>query len=267
MSDSLIRHFRLTSHPFGRDASPAALHRHRGFLEAYERLRYTIELDGLSALVAEPGCGKSLLLGHVAAEQQKLGTQVHYLAHSTVGPFGLLNVLLRKLGQSPRRSRAETAQSISQAMLEDKRKHLLILDEAHILPDPTLEDVRLLTIADFDRRSPFVLILAGHPCLDDRLAEPTHHALDQRITTLARLSPLSLDETREYVTLRLAACGARAQPLFDDEAVTALFDGSAGVPRRLNRIASAAMIVAASRKKQLIGAQDVLDARLDRGRS
>lgn len=267
MSDSLIRHFRLTAHPFGRDAAPAALHRHRGFLEASERLRYTIELDGLSALVAEPGCGKSLLLGHVAAEQQKLGTQVHYLAHSTVGPFGLLNVLLRKLGQSPRRSRAETAACISQAMLEDKRKHLLILDEAHILPDATLEDVRLLTIADFDRRSPFVLILAGHPCLDDRLAEPTHHALDQRITTLARLGPLSLDETREYVTLRLCACGARAQPLFDDDAVTALFDGSAGVPRRLNRIASAAMIVAASRKKQLVSAQDVLDARLDRGRS
>lgn len=267
MSDSLIRHFRLTAHPFGRDAAPAALHRHRGFLEASERLRYTIELDGLSALVAEPGCGKSLLLGHVAAEQQKLGTQVHYLAHSTVGPFGLLNVLLRKLGQSPRRSRAETAACISQAMLEDKLKHLLILDEAHILPDATLEDVRLLTIADFDRRSPFVLILAGHPCLDDRLAEPTHHALDQRITTLARLGPLSLDETREYVTLRLCACGARAQPLFDDDAVTALFDGSAGVPRRLNRIASAAMIVAASRKKQLVSAQDVLDARLDRGRS
>jgi type II secretory pathway predicted ATPase ExeA len=267
MSDSLIRHFRLTAHPFGRDAAPLALHRHRGFVEAYERLRYTIELDGLSALVAEPGCGKSLLLGHVAAEQQKLGTQVHYFAHSTVGPFGLLNVLSRKLGQSPRRSRAETAQYISQAMLEDKRKHLLVLDEAHILPDATLEDVRLLTIADFDRRSPFVLILAGHPSLDDRLAEPTHHALDQRITTLARLSPLSLDETREYVTLRLCACGARAQPLFDDDAVTALFDGSAGVPRRLNRIASAAMIVAASRKKQLVGAQDVLDARLDRGRS
>ena len=102
MSDSLIRHFRLTSHPFGRDASPAALHRHRGFLEAYERLRYTIELDGLSALVAEPGCGKSLLLGHVAAEQQKLGTQVHYFAHATVGPFGLLNVLARKIGQAPR---------------------------------------------------------------------------------------------------------------------------------------------------------------------
>jgi general secretion pathway protein A len=267
MSDSLIRHFCLTEHPFGRNAPAAAVHRHRGFTEAHQRLRFTTELDGFSTLVSDPGCGKSLLLGHFAAEQQQLGCRVHYLAHASVGPFGLLNVLCRKLGRAPKRSRAETAQCISQVMLEDERKHILVLDEAHLLPDDTLEDVRLLTIGDFDRKSPFVLLLAGHPCLDDRLAEPTHHALDQRITTIARLAPLSLDETRDYVCLRLAACGSRSQPLFEAAALDALFDASAGVPRRLNRIASAAMIVAASRRKQLIDAQDVLDARLDRGRS
>ena len=78
---------------------------------------------------------------------------------------------------------------------------------------------------------------------------------------------MSLEETRDYVKLRLAACGARAQPLFDADAVSALFDASAGVPRRINRLATAALIVAASRKKQLVCAQDVLDARLDRGRA
>jgi len=267
MSDSLLRHFRLTSHPFGRDSPRTALHRHRGFVEALERLRFTVELDGISALVAEPGCGKSLLLGQLADELQTRGVVVHYFAHATVGPFGLVNVLARTCGLAPRRSRAETAQALSQALVADERKHLLVLDEAHVMPDDTLEDVRLLSIADFDRKSPFVLILAGHPALDDRLAEPTHHALDQRITTVARLAPLSQDETRDYVRLRLDACGARNQPLFDDDAVAALFDASAGVPRRLNRIASAAMIVAASRKKNLISAQDVADARLDRGRA
>ena len=129
------------------------------------------------------------------------------------------------------------------------------------------EDVRLLSIADFDRKSPFGLILAGHPVLDDRLAEPTHHALDQRITTVARLAPLSLDETRDYIRLRLDASGARGQPVFDDDAVAALFDVGAGVPRRLNRAASSAMIVAASRKKNTVAAQDVHDARVDRGRA
>ena len=66
-----------------------------------------------------------------------------------------------------------------------------MIDEAHALPDATLEDVRLLTIADFDRKSPFLLLLAGQPGLDDRLAEPSHRALDQRITTIARLQPLT----------------------------------------------------------------------------
>lgn len=267
MSDSLVRHYHLNEHPFGRNTPPGAVHRHRGFVEARQRLRFTIELKGLAALYSEPGCGKSLLLGDVAAEHQKRGGQVHYLAHATVGPFGLLNVLCRKLGHAPRRSRAETAQCVSQVMLDDERQHLLILDEAHLMPDDSLEDVRLLSIADFDRKSPFVLVLSGHTSLDDRLAEPIHHALDQRITTVARLAPLSLDETRDYIKLRLAACGARSQPLFDDEAISALFNASAGVPRRLNRIATAAMIVGASRKKQILSAQDVQDARLDRGRA
>lgn len=267
MTDSLLRHFRLTQHPFGRDAPKTALHRHRGFAEAFERLRLTVEIEGISALVSEPGCGKSLLLGQLADDLQKQGLAVHYFAHATVGPFGLVNVLARKVGLAPRRSRAETALAVSEALLEDKRKHLLVLDEAHVMPDDTLEDVRLLTIADFDRKSPFLLVLAGHPCLDDRLAEPVHHALDQRITTVARLAPLSSDETREYVRVRVDAAGARGQPLFDDDAIAALFDVSAGVPRRLNRCASAAMIVAASRKKQLIAAQDVHDARIDRGRA
>jgi MSHA biogenesis protein MshM len=264
---SLLRHFRLTDHPFGRNAPKAGLHRHRGFAEALERLRFTVELDGISALVADPGCGKSILLGQLADELQKQGLVVHYFAHATVGPFGLVNVLARKAGIAPRRSRAETAMAVSQKLLEDERKHLLVLDEAHVMPDDTLEDVRLLSIADFDRKSPFGLILSGHPVLDDRLAEPTHHALDQRITTVARLAPLSLDETREYVRLRLDGAGARGQPIFDDDSIAALFEGAAGVPRRLNRVASAAMIVAASRKKHVISAQDVHDARLDRGRA
>jgi len=267
MTDSLLRHFRLSSHPFGRDTPRGALCRHRGFAEAHERLRYTVEIDAIAALVSEPGCGKSLLLGQLADDLQKQRIVVHYFAHATVGPFGLVNVLARKAGVTPRRSRAETALALSEALLEDERKHLLVLDEAHMMPDDTLEDVRLLTIADFDRKSPFGLVIAGHPTLDDRLGEPTHHALDQRITTVARLAPLSLDETREYVRLRLDAAGAKAQPVFDDDSVGVLFDTTAGVPRRINRIASAAMIVAASRKRNLVAAQDVHDARVDRGRA
>lgn len=264
----LLHHFGLGANPFDRNTPKDALYRHRGFEEALERLRLTVELDGIAALLAESGCGKSLLLGQVADEVQRQGWAVHYFAHSTVGPFSLINVLARKVGVAPRRSRGETAMLLAQTLLEDKRKHLLVLDEAHELPDATLEDVRLLTIADFDRKSPFLLLLAGQPGLDEKLVDPAHHALDQRITTVARLAPLAPDETRAYLAQRLIAAGQKKdQPLFDDGAEEAIHDASNGVPRRINQVATAAMIVGAARKRRLVSAQDVQDARIDRGRT
>lgn len=263
---TLLAHFGLKRQPFARSTPKEGMLRHRGFEEALGRLRFTVELDGIAVLVADAGCGKSVLLGELAGELQQAGWVVHYFAHSTVGPFSLVNVLARKAGLTPKRSRGETAMLLTEHLVADERRHLLVLDEAHELPDDTIEDIRLLTITDFDRKSPFLLLLAGHPNLDDRLADPTHHALDQRVTTLARLAPLGLDETREYLVARLRGAGSGNRPIFDEAAVDAIFDATGGVPRRINNLATSSLIVAASRGRRLVTDQDVHDARLDRGR-
>jgi type II secretory pathway predicted ATPase ExeA len=179
----------------------------------------------------------------------------------------LLEALAMVRGLEPPglRGVVETAMHVVDALLADERPHLLVLDEAHKMPDDTLEDVRLLTIADFDRQSPFLLLLAGQLALDDRLADPTHHALDQRVTTVARLAPLSPDETTEYLRVRLRAAGVD-QPVFEPGAGDAIYDATSGVPRAINNVATAALIVAAARGRRVVTAQDVHDARLDRGR-
>jgi type II secretory pathway predicted ATPase ExeA len=262
----LIEHYGLSANPFDRSAPPEAVFRHQGFAEALARLTFTVDLGLIALLLSEPGCGKSLLLGVLADELARLGRVVHYFAYASAGPFGLVNVLARKIGIAPSRSRAETAYHIAAHLAQDERLHVVVVDEAHEVPDDTLEDLRLLSITDFDRKSPFLLLLAGQPRLDDRLAEPVHYALDQRITTVARLLPLSLDETREYLVKRLAYAGLGKRPLFEDGATEALFDASGGVPRRINNIATSALIVAASKGRRIISAQDIADARIDRGR-
>ena len=102
--------------------------------------------------------------------------------------------------------------------------------------------------------------------MDDRLAEPIHLALDQRITTVACLLPLSADETRTYIKTRLKAAGAD-RPVFEDGAVDALYEAAGGVPRRINSLAAGSLIVAAARKRRIVNTQDVKDAQLDRGRA
>lgn len=263
----LLKFYGLAHHPFGRRTPKEAVYHHGGFDEALSRLRMSVDLESIPELVAQPGCGKSLLLGELADQQQAAGWIVHYFSHTTIGPFGLVNVLARRLGLVPRRSRGETADAIVTAMMEGGRSsHLVIVDEAHALPDATLQEVRLLTVVDFDRKSPFLLMLAGQPMLHERLGEPTHYSLDQRIATVARLQPLSADETRGYVQHRLKAAGLGNKPLFDDGALEAVFDVSGGVPRSINGIATGAMIVAAARKQRVVSAQDVHDSHVDRGR-
>ena len=263
---ALLEHFGLTRHPFGRHTPKEALLRHRGFQEALSRLRFTVELDGIAILVSEPGCGKSLLLGELADELTAQAWTVHYFAHCSVGPFSLINVLAKKAGLAPARTRGETATRLAEALLEDQRQHLLVLDETHVMPDDALQDVRLLTISDFDRKSPFLLLLAGQPALEERLAEPIHHALEQRVTTIARLQPLSPEETADYIRTRLKAAGAE-QPVFEAAAFDAIYEASCGIPRRINNVATATLIVAAARGRRLVTVQDVHDARMDRGRA
>ncbi len=97
----LLSHFGFSRPPFGRSTPRDALLRHRGFEEARKRLLFTVELESIALLLSEPGCGKSLLLGEIADELRQQGFSIHYLAHTTLGPFGLVNVLSRKVGRPP----------------------------------------------------------------------------------------------------------------------------------------------------------------------
>ena len=83
---------------------------------------------------------------------------------------------------------------------------------------------------------------------------------------MARLLPLSADETSRYLATRLKAAGAD-RPVFEDGAIEVLFDAAGGVPRRINNLATSTLIVAAARNRRLVSAQDVKDAQMDRGRT
>lgn len=256
----LLKFYGLAPHPFGRRTSKEAVYRHSGFDEALSRLQMSVELETIPALVAEPGCGESLILGELVDQQQAAGWVVHCFSHTMIDPFGLVNILAQRLGFVPRRSHGETADAIVTSMMEGNRSHLVIGDEEHALPDATLQEVRLLTVVDFDRKSPFLLMLAGQPTFHEGLEEPTHYSLDQRITPVARLQPLN------HIQHRLKAAGIGSKPFIEDGALEAVFDVSGGVRRSINGVATGAMIVAAARKQRVVSAQDVHDSHVDRGR-
>ena len=137
-----------------------------------------------------------------------------------------------------------------------------IAEAAGLLPDESIEDIRLLTTDDFDRRSPFALVLAGQPRLRDRLAEPRHWALAQRIGVRLRLRPLTEAEVALFLDRHLKAAGAK-KPLFDPAAVAAVFQHSRGIPRLVQNLALASALVAMSAGAKTIDQATVQQAVVD----
>lgn len=256
-------HFKLHRPPFPQSAEPAALLSHQSIKEALDRLRFAIDRDGIALLTAESGCGKSTLLASLARDLDATAYLVIYASLSTLGPFSLLSSLASKLGLRPKRFKGDTAQELVTHLRGQHKRALVILDEAHLLPDPSLEDLRLLTGESLDQKSPFALVLAGQPLLRERLAEPQHYALAQRVTVRVRLRPLSDSEVTLFLDKHLRAAGAKSN-LFEPDAVTLVFQHSRGIPRLAQNLALNALLAAASGGKKLVDADAVQQALLER---
>lgn len=260
--DALLNHFGLATHPFARAVSEAGLLRHRSFAEALARLSLAVETRTPALLTAEPGLGKSTLLGVFADSLDKSKTRLVYTALTSCGPFGLVGQLAVRYGVHPRRTAAQTALALLDELSRSDRNEILMLDEAHRLPDPSLDELRLLNNLDFDRTPPFSLLLVGQSDLRDRLAETRHLSLAQRLAIRTCMSPLSELDSTDYLDRRLRAAGARAT-LFRPAAAARVFEKSGGVPRRINNIATASLLAAASHSRKHVEIQDVDDAAFD----
>jgi len=256
---TLLHHFGFTAVPFDRAVPRDGLFRHASFGEALDRLRFAIDLRGPALLVAPPGTGKSVLLDTLCADLASHEVRVVTTALTACGPCGLVGQLAARYGTPNRRTTAQTAAALLDTLARSAVTEVLILDEAHQLPDRSLEELRLLGQLDFDRRAPFTLLLAGQPRLRARLQQPDFEALWQRLTVRAVLAPLTDRESADYLDRRPRAVGARTM-LFRPGAVDLLFQHSRGIMRRLNGLALSALLAAARASRRHVEAPDVQTA-------
>jgi type II secretory pathway predicted ATPase ExeA len=157
----------------------------------------------------------------------------------------------------------QIAQHLSDNLIEQGKTPVVIVDECHLLDDSTLEDLRLLTNADFDRLSPLALILLGQLPIRARLKAPGLEAICQRLRFRYALEGFSEEETAAYIKHHLRLVGLN-EDLFTKEAVKQIFLASAGLPREINNYCTMAVLKAQSASLSSIDAKlirQVLDQR------
>jgi type II secretory pathway predicted ATPase ExeA len=259
---TLETYFALSTPPFPKAANQQCLLMHPALEQILSKLHFALQRDSIALLVAESGCGKSTALALFAQSLDAASYQVLCTSLTTLSPFSLIAHLVAALGLPGKRFKGESASALLMHLRAQPKKTVILVDEAHLLPDSSLQDLRLLSADNLDRNTPFALVLVGQPVLRDRIAEPQHYALWQRIGVRLRLRPLSQDEIKPFLERHLKAAGCK-KTIFEPAAVAELFHHSRGIARLVQNLALESMLAAMAANKQSVDAETVGQAVID----
>jgi len=141
------------------------------------------------------------------------------------------------------------------ASYSEGRRTVILIDEAHAMPEETLEQVRLLSNLETSRHKLLQIVLFGQPELEEVLGLPSLRQLKDRITHSFRMRPLSQSEAANYITFRMRAAGYRGPDVFAPEAVAMIARAASGLSRRINILADKSLLSAFSQGAHAVAAK------------
>jgi type II secretory pathway predicted ATPase ExeA len=249
--------FALKPGAFGKGTGDGAAFSFERFEELQQLLRLTVVERSMLLLTGQAGVGKTSAVRYFTDELPTNKYQVVYLGQEHEGD-NLARRLALSLGLQAKRFRSHTwltvNQYLSDNLIEQGKEIVLVVDEAHLLSDLSLEDLRLLTNADFDRTSPLSVIMMGQLGLRSRLKSNGFEALNQRLRYRYALEGLTEEETADYVHHRLKAADC-VDDLFSKEALKQIFLASQGIPREINNLATQVILKASTSNAETIDAK------------
>lgn len=256
-------YFGFKKTPFSDRPDSKQLFASQAWNQVKARLQFLVEHQAAGLLTGEVGSGKSTAARTFTAQLNPNLYKILYLHWSPGSCVDLLRQLAGALDLAPAHRRGDLARQISEAIVrlnQNKKQHpVLICDEAHLLSHAALEQFPLLLNFDMDSSHYLTLLLIGQPLLRRTLSLQMHEALRQRIAVHYHLEGISREELDGYLAQQLKASGI-SQPLFDDTATQALYQASKGILRKVNKLARAALQLAAARKTSQVNETILLDA-------
>jgi type II secretory pathway predicted ATPase ExeA len=256
--------FGLKDNPFNVNPDPRFLYFTKEIEEALSGLKYGVQnRKGFITLTGEVGTGKTTLVNRLLDWLHGQKVRTAFLFNSRMNTTQLFDFILSEFGIAcTSSSKSQQLMSLNQWLLDRFRAGetaVLIVDEAQNLSYPVLEEIRLLTNLETSTEKLLQIVLSGQPELEDKLKLPQLRQLRQRIMLRCKTTPLSKEQTNEYIVERLRIAGAPGEVIFSPEAVEAIHKYSVGIPRVVNLLCEHSLINAYVDQQRPIGAKIVDD--------
>jgi general secretion pathway protein A len=236
----------LKERPFNVTSDPAFFFLSRKHKEALSHLLYgTAHRKGIIVLTGEIGTGKTTLCRFFLNQLSK-NVKTAFILNPHFSEAQLLEAIIKDFGISTKNnSRLGLVWALNQFLLretESGNNIILIIDEAQNLKPHLLEQVRLLSNLETEKDKLLQVVLVGQPELNHRLNLYDLRQLRQRIMVRYHITPLEIDEIKDYINHRLNIAGSADRIRFTDEAIGIISNFSSGVPRLINMVCDRALL-------------------------
>lgn len=259
------RYYGLQERPFELTPNPRFLYMTPAHREALTTLEYGLSArTGIALLLGDAGTGKTTIV-HAALQSERAQQSLAvYLNNPSLTREEFIDFLASGFGLSAEAAQLKTrcVAELTELLASRHRGGMasaLIIDEAQVLPDSLLEEVRLLANIESASEKLLSIILVGQPELAARLNRPALRQLKQRIGLRCELLPLNLSTTAAYIQSRVRVAGRESAALFSSDAVELIHQRSRGIPRTISVICDNALVAGFALDRGVINREIVLE--------
>jgi len=257
--------FGLKEEPFHMTPDPHFMYASKKHSELLSCLHYGVHWrKGFIEVTGDVGAGKTTVC-RAFLDEIKPAARTALILNPNLSEVQLLQAIVEDFGiQAQGKNKKALFDSLNSFLLDVLKNGLnavLIIDEAQNLSLKALEQIRLISNLETEKRKLIQIILVGQPELRDILKSPSLVQLRQRIAVRYHLTPLDFTETSEYIHHRLQIAGAPKDSVtFTPQAIKRIYDYANGIPRLVNVVCDKVLLSAYVRETKNIIYQIVEEA-------
>lgn len=252
----------LAGKPFQLNPDPAFYFGSRGHKRAFAYLQYGLyQSEGFIVITGEIGAGKTTIVRNLFEHLDRDRLVAAQLVSTQLDADDMLRAIAVAFGLPIKAvDKASLLASLEAFLCQvavDKRRALLVVDEAQNLTPRAIEELRMLSNFQLGDQALLQSFLIGQPELRNMMQGPQMQQLRQRVIASYHLGPMDRAETQAYIEHRLAHVGWKGNPSFESAAVDLVHVASGGIPRRINTLCNRLLLAGFLGGKHAFNVSDV----------